>query len=61
VTGGGVSSGVDESLEIIKIVAGAKIARQVQVVIQYFPDPPVNGKIPRGGKCDIKIPPTPPA
>ena len=61
VTGGGVSSGVDESLEIIKIVAGADIAEQVQVVVQYFPKPPVKGKIPRENKCEIKIPPSPPA
>lgn len=59
VTGGGVSSGLDESLGIIKLVAGADIAEQVQVVVQYFPQPPVMGKIPSGGKCDIKIPPPP--
>ena len=57
VTGGGVSSGVDESLEIIRMVAGTKVAEHVQVVVQYFPDPPVKGKIPKGGKCDITIPP----
>ena len=61
VTGGGVSSGVDESLGIIKIIAGADIAEQVQVVVQYFPDPPVKGKIPGGGKCEIKIPNPPSA
>lgn len=60
VTGGGVSSGVDESLSIIEIVAGTDIAEQVQVVTQYFPQPPVQGQIPTGGKCDIKIPPPPP-
>lgn len=56
VTGGGVSSGVDESLGIIQILCGDDIAEQVQVVTQYFPKPPVTGKIPTGGKCDIKIP-----
>jgi cyclohexyl-isocyanide hydratase len=62
VTGGGVSSGIDESLGIIKLVCGADgddIAEQVQVVTQYFPQPPVDGQIPAGGKCDIKIPPPP--
>ena len=59
VTGGGVSSGVDESLGIIQLICGDDIARQVQVVVQYFPDPPVKGKIPSGGKCEIKIPPPP--
>lgn len=56
VTGGGVSSGVDESLEVIRLIAHKKIAEQVQVVTQYFPKPPVKGKIPKDNKCDIKIP-----
>jgi cyclohexyl-isocyanide hydratase len=59
VTGGGVSSGVDETLRIIQLICGDDIAEQVQVVVQYFPDPPVQGQIPSGGKCDIKIPPSP--
>jgi transcriptional regulator GlxA family with amidase domain len=60
VTGGGVSSGIDESLKIISLVAGEDIAVQVQVVTQYFPQPPVEGTIP-GAECEIKIPPRPPA
>lgn len=60
VTGGGVSSGVDESLGIIQLVAGTAIAQQVQVVTQYFPKPPVDGTLPGDNKCDIKIPPSPP-
>jgi transcriptional regulator GlxA family with amidase domain len=59
VTGGGVSSGVDESLGIIQLIAGTAIAQQVQVVTQYFPKPPVDGTIP-GATCDINIPPPPP-
>lgn len=58
VTGGGVSSGIDESLQIISLIANSDIAEQVQVVTQYFPKPPVQGTIP-GAKCDIKIPPPP--
>lgn len=56
VTGGGVSSGVDESLEVIRLITNKEIAEQVQVVTQYFPKPPVKGKIPKDNKCDIKIP-----
>jgi hypothetical protein len=41
VTGGGISPGVDESLGIIQLVCGDDIARQVQVVTQYFPNPAV--------------------
>lgn len=58
VTGGGVSSGIDESLRLIQLIAGDDIAEQVQVVTQYFPEPPVQGTIP-GATCDIKIPPPP--
>lgn len=58
VTGGGVSSGIDESLGIIQMICGDEVAVNVQVVVQYFPDPPVKGKIPDGGKCEIKIPGT---
>jgi cyclohexyl-isocyanide hydratase len=61
VTGGGVSSGIDESLRIVQLICGDEIATQVQVVVQYFPKPPVKGKIPRGGECEVKIPPPPPA
>jgi transcriptional regulator GlxA family with amidase domain len=59
VTGGGVSSGIDESLRLIQLIADDDIAEQVQVVTQYFPEPPVKGTIP-GATCDIKIPPPPP-
>jgi len=59
VTGGGVSSGIDESLKIIGLIAGDEIAENVQVVTQYFPKPPYDGTIP-GATCDIKIPPPPP-
>jgi cyclohexyl-isocyanide hydratase len=40
VTGGGVSSGIDEALAIAEIVAGAEMARQIQLIIQYAPNPP---------------------
>jgi transcriptional regulator GlxA family with amidase domain len=61
VTGGGVSSGVDESLGIIQLICGDDIAEQVQVVTQYFPQPPVQGRIPGDNKCEVKIPKRPPA
>jgi cyclohexyl-isocyanide hydratase len=49
VTGGGISSGVDEALYLVKLIAGEEIAEDVQVTTQYFPDPPVFGKIPGSG------------
>lgn len=34
---GGVSSGIDLALELIKAVSGKKIAGQVQLLLEYFP------------------------
>lgn len=45
VTGGGISSGLDEALELIARVSSYEIAEQVQLVTQYFPRPPINGSI----------------
>jgi cyclohexyl-isocyanide hydratase len=55
VTGGGISSGLDEALELIARVSNYDIAKQVQLVTQYFPRPPFNGDIPRAAKCPFKI------
>lgn len=46
ITGGGISSGLDEAFYIVKILAGEEMAIKVQSVMQYFPDPPVQGKLP---------------
>jgi transcriptional regulator GlxA family with amidase domain len=51
-TGGGISSGLDESLKLIELVFGADAALDVQRTTQYFPDPPVKGRVPQ--------PPAPP-
>lgn len=40
VTGGGVSSGIDEALAIAELIAGAEMSRQIQLTIQYAPNPP---------------------
>ena len=54
VTGGGISSGLDEALEPVARVSSYAIARQVQLVTQYFPQPPFSGDIPGSDKCPIK-------
>lgn len=56
VTGGGVSSGIDEALEIVQMLCGTDAAEQVQVSIQYFPHPPVQGTIPESPPCDLPAP-----
>jgi cyclohexyl-isocyanide hydratase len=45
-TGGGISSGLDESLMLIQLLFGTKTALDVQLTTQYFPRPPVSGSIP---------------
>jgi transcriptional regulator GlxA family with amidase domain len=45
-TGGGVASGLDESLKLIELLGGIDLARKVQQATQYYPDPPVSSTIP---------------
>lgn len=40
VTGGGISSGLDEALAIASILGGNAAAKSVQLVMQYQPQPP---------------------
>jgi len=51
VTGGGISSGLDEALELVRLIAGETIAEGVQQTIQYFPNPPVSAPLPTPGPC----------
>jgi len=53
-TGGGVSSGLDEALMLIVLLFGEDIAEKVQRTTQYFPEPPVMGKLPETPKCDLE-------
>ncbi|MFL6213586.1 MAG: DJ-1/PfpI family protein [Blastocatellia bacterium] len=53
VTGGGISSGLDEALELVKRIAGEGIAIQVQQVTQYYPCPPVESEIPGSDTCPL--------
>jgi len=46
-TGGGISSGLDEALKLITLLFDEKTAITVQQTTQYFPKPPVSGSIPR--------------
>lgn len=40
VTGGGISSGIDQGLAIASLIAGHEQAAAVQLAMQYAPDPP---------------------
>jgi cyclohexyl-isocyanide hydratase len=45
-TGGGVSSGLDEALQLILMLFGEDAAKNVQTQTQYFPKPPVDAPFP---------------
>lgn len=50
-TGGGISSGLDEALRLIEILTDTGTAMAVQATTQYFPRPPVEGTIPAALAC----------
>jgi cyclohexyl-isocyanide hydratase len=45
-TGGGISSGLDEALKLILLLFDEGTAKGVQSTAQYFPQPPVMGELP---------------
>lgn len=53
ITGGGISSGLDEALKLVELLASPEEARAVQLTTQYFPDPPVTGVIPPVNECNF--------
>jgi transcriptional regulator GlxA family with amidase domain len=63
-TGGGVSSGLDEALKLIELLRGTEAAQAAQLATQYFPRPPVTSEIPIVDQCSMPIvtipPPRPP-
>jgi len=52
-TGGGISSGLDESLQLITLLSGVEAAEAVQQNTQYYPDPPVSSQIPQTNYCPL--------
>jgi cyclohexyl-isocyanide hydratase len=54
-TGGGISSGLDEAFELVRLLGGEALAQSVQQDTQYYPDPPVTSMIPH-----VRISPMPP-
>jgi cyclohexyl-isocyanide hydratase len=57
-TGGGISSGLDEALQLISILFGDEAAKEVQVSTEYFPKPPVTGVIRETPPCRMNWGPT---
>ena len=54
ITGGGISSALDEALFIIQIVMGTAMAIHVQQQMQYYPSPCVSSSIPTQDCCPVK-------
>lgn len=52
-TGGGISSGLDEALQLILMLFGKAAAESVQATTQYFPEPPVNGTMGKTPTCFV--------
>ena len=46
ITAGGVTSGIDFSLELIGIIAGLDVAQSIQLAMEYDPAPPFSGGTP---------------
>ena len=43
ITAGGVTSGIDFSLQVIAAIAGDDVAQSIQLALEYDPDPPFAG------------------
>lgn len=50
-TGGGISSALDEALQLVRILRGDEAARDIQRTIQYYPEPPFPSDLQVPAKC----------
>lgn len=52
-TSGGVTSGIDMALKVVADAAGEKVARKIQLAIEYDPAPPFKGGTPHTSPKEI--------
>jgi transcriptional regulator GlxA family with amidase domain len=52
-TGGGISSGLDEALKLVELLSSYEVAQQIQQFTQYYPCPPVASVIPPSDQCPL--------
>ena len=52
-TGGGISSGLDEALRLIELLTNRAVAEDVQRTTQYFPLPPVSADVRVPDRCNF--------
>ena len=55
VTAAGVSAGIDMALWLAGEIAGAKAAQQIQLAIEYDPQPPFDSGSPEKAQAEIKV------
>jgi len=53
VTGGGISSGLDEAFKLVELLSSYQVAQEVQRVTQYYPCPPVASTLPKADTCPL--------
>ncbi|HLJ19854.1 MAG TPA: DJ-1/PfpI family protein [Stellaceae bacterium] len=54
VTGGGVTAGIDFALALIGEIAGEKVARTIQLGLEYAPAPPFDDGLPETASPEIR-------
>jgi cyclohexyl-isocyanide hydratase len=52
-TGGGISSGLDEAFKLVELLAGYAAAQDVQRTMQYYPCPPVASDLTPAKSCPL--------
>ena len=52
-TSGGVTSGIDMALKVVAILCGPTVAQEIQLQIEYDPEPPFPGGTPRTSEAHI--------
>jgi transcriptional regulator GlxA family with amidase domain len=53
VTGGGISSGLDESMVMVDLLLGAQAAKRGQLIMQYAPNPPYQNGDPKAADPSV--------
>ncbi|TGK08075.1 DJ-1/PfpI family protein [Leptospira selangorensis] len=55
ITGGGVTAGIDFALQVVAEIQGQKAAEEIQLMIEYNPEPPFLSGHPKTAKPDLVL------
>ncbi|TGM15369.1 DJ-1/PfpI family protein [Leptospira selangorensis] len=55
ITGGGVTAGIDFALQVVAEIQGQKAAEEIQLMIEYNPEPPFSSGHPKTAKPDLVL------